>query len=85
MMSDSNPKICYYIRSLESVGCNMHINTSTRFAKTKNFSILDYLIYSNSNNSSICLYDISDHLLIFLVKKISINQLTQKMLHMLSA
>ena len=71
MMSDSNPKICYYIRSLESVGCNMHINTPTRFAENKNSSILDH-IYSNSNNicnSGICLYDISDHLPIFLVKK----------------
>ena len=64
MMSDSNPKICHYIRSLESVGCNMHINTPTRFAENKNSSILDH-IYSNSNticNSGICLYDISDHL-----------------------
>ena len=77
MMSDSNPKICHYIRSLESVGCNMHINTPTRFAENKNPSILDH-IYSNSNNicnSGICLYDISDHLPIFLVKK-NFNQST---------
>ena len=77
MMSDSNPKICHYIRSLESVGCNMHINTPTRFAENKNSSILDH-IYSNSNNicnSGICSYDISDHLPIFLVKK-NFNQPT---------
>ena len=77
MMSDSNLKICHYIRSLESVGCNMHINTSKTFAENKNPSILDH-IYCNSNNicnSGICLYDISDHLRIFLVKK-NFNQPT---------
>ena len=81
MMSDSNPKFVIFI-SLESVGCNMHINSPTRLAEDKIPLILDHIYYNSNNiyNSGICLYDISDHLPIFFVKK-----KFQKMLHMLGA
>ena len=58
MMSDSNPKIYDYIRTLEPVGYNIRIHTPKKLAKNRNLSLLDQ-IYSNNNNicnSGISLY-----------------------------
>ena len=47
-----NPKVRNYVNDLNSIGCKMLINISTRFAENCKSSLLDH-VYTNMTNKSI--------------------------------
>ena len=59
-----------YVNDLNSIGCKMLINISTRFAENCKSSLLDH-VYTNMTNenikSEICISEISDHFSTFFI------------------
>ena len=65
-------RVATYIETLLSNGCNSLINNPTRFSFNSKPSLLDHIYTNNISNGKeygICLYDISDHLPVFVMIK----------------
>ena len=72
LSSSSNKRVATYIETLLSNGCNSLINNPTRFSFNSKPSLLDHIYTNNISNGKecgICLYDISDHLPVFVMIK----------------
>ena len=68
----ANKRVATYIETLLSNGCNSLINNPTRFSFNSKPSLLDHIYTNNISNGKecgICLYDISDHLPVFVLIK----------------
>ena len=72
LSSSSNKRVATYIETLLSNGCNSLINNPTRFSFNSKPSLLDHIYTNNILNGKecgICLYNISDHLPVFVMIK----------------
>ena len=72
LSNSSNKRVATYIETLLSNGCNSLINNPTRFSFNSKPSLLDHIYTNNISNGKecgICLYDISDHLPVFVMIK----------------
>ena len=70
LSSSFNKRVVTYIETLLSNGCNSLINNPTRFSINGKPSLLDHIYtnkISNGKDCAICLYDISDHLPVFVM------------------
>ena len=69
LMSNFNKNIATYVQMLKSNGSHSLINRGTRYSLHSKFSLFDHIHSNNTTHDKVCgvcLYDISDHLSIFI-------------------